>query len=141
MPRIAIALDEFATKNARRLARLARWQAALKNVAAELSAPMVPTPTPWRAVFRFAHSQLRDAVVNALRRSGFDAGTNYPPLTDFFPNLLRGQSHADAERWGRTVMTLWLDQTYDDLQIAKAAAVIEKIIAAAASAVAPQLSS
>jgi dTDP-4-amino-4,6-dideoxygalactose transaminase len=136
-PRIVVALDEFAIKNARRLARLARWQAALENVAAELRPPMVPTPTPWRAVFRFAHSQLRDAVVNALRRSGFDAGTNYPPLTDVFPNLLRGQSHADAERWGRTVMTLWLDQSYDDLRIAKAAAVIEKIIAEAASAVAP----
>jgi dTDP-4-amino-4,6-dideoxygalactose transaminase len=136
-PRVAIALDEFDTKNARRLARLARWGADLKTVAAELSAPMVPTPTPWRAVFRFAHSQLRDAVVNALRRSGFDAGTNYPPLTDFFPNLLRGQSHADAERWGQTVMTLWLDQTYDDPRIAKAAAVIEMTVAAAASAVAP----
>jgi dTDP-4-amino-4,6-dideoxygalactose transaminase len=135
-PRIAAALDEFAAKNASRLARLARWEGALKNLAAELSAPMVPTPTPWRAVFRFVHSQLRDAVVSALRRSGFDAGTNYPPLTDFFPNLLRGQSHADAERWGRTVMTLWLDQTYDDRRIDKAAAIIEKIIAEAASAVA-----
>lgn len=112
-PRIAEGLDGFFAQNEQRLARLACWQAALRNLAAELAPPTLPTPTPWRAVFRFDRPQLRNAVVDALRKAGFDAGTNYPPLTDFFPRLLQGQSHDDAEKWGQAVMTLWLDRTYD----------------------------
>ena len=125
---IAAGLDQFFAENERRIDRLARWRTALKYLTTELLAPVVPTPTPWRAVFRFEHPHLRDAVVRALRKNGFDAGTNYPPLTDFLPNLLQGEAHADADKWGRSVLTLWLDRTYDNERIAKAAAVIERII-------------
>jgi hypothetical protein len=133
-PRIVRALDEFFAQNQTRLNRLTYWQKALGNLATELKPSAVSMPTPWRAVFRFEHPQLRNIVVSALRKSGFDAGTNYPPLTDFFPKLLQGQSHAAAKKWGRIVMTLWLDQTYDDQRITKAAAIIEKTIADAATA-------
>jgi dTDP-4-amino-4,6-dideoxygalactose transaminase len=133
-PRIAEGLDGFFAQNEQRLARLVCWREALRGLAAELAPPTVPMPTPWRAVFRFERPQLRNVVVDTLRKSGFDAGTNYPPLTDFFPKLLHGQSYDDAEKWGQTVMTLWLDRTYDGDRIAKAAAVIEETVAGEAKA-------
>jgi dTDP-4-amino-4,6-dideoxygalactose transaminase len=122
------ALGRFREQNGARLSRLARWQSALGKFAPAIVVPEIPIRTPWRAVFRFESPHLRNAVVSALRVNGVDAGTNYPPLTDFLPKLLEGQTHADAKKWGETVLTLWIDRTYDDERIAKAAAIIEDVV-------------
>jgi hypothetical protein len=69
-------------------------------------------------------------VVDALRKNGFDAGTNYAPLTDFLPKLLRNQFQPDGEKWGQSVMTLWIDPRYDDERITEGATIIKTIIGA-----------
>jgi dTDP-4-amino-4,6-dideoxygalactose transaminase len=122
------ALSRFPQENASRLSRLDLWQSSLSELAPALRMPEIPIRTPWRAVFRFECSKLRNSVVDALRRNGFDAGTNYPPLTDSLPRRLQGQSHADAERWGQIVLTLWLDPRYDKKRIAEAAIIIKNVI-------------
>ena len=124
--RIAAGLDEFFAENQERNRRLARWHTALRHLS-ELASPTISMPTPWRAVFFFKRPRLRNLVVDALRKTGFDAGTNYPPLSDFFPTLLQDQTHPDADAWGQTVLTLWLDRSYDDARISEAAALIENI--------------
>ena len=122
------ALARFGQQNGARLSRLEQWQSALGKFAPAIAVPEVPIRTPWRAIFRFESPHLRDAVVSVLRMNGVDAGTNYPPLTDFLPKLLEGQTHADAKKWGETVLTLWVDGTYDNKRIEKAAAIIEDVI-------------
>lgn len=129
--KILDALAKFQSENEQRQERLEQWQRALAGLAPALSRPSIAPRSPWRGVFKFQDGLLRDEVVKALRRNGFDAGTNYPPLTDFFPNLLHGQDYADAKQWGCTVLTLWLTQQYDSATIGEAANVIRKIIGAA----------
>lgn len=125
---ISAALARFTAENGFRQDRLERWKAALAGLAPEIEIASVPARTPWRAVFRFRTPLLRDAAVEALRHNRLDAGTNYPPVTDFFPDLLRGQKHEDAELWGRTVITLWLTAAYSDDKIDEAAGLIRKTI-------------
>lgn len=128
---ISVALAIFPQKNAARLARLEIWRIALRTLAPHLEQPEVPIRTPWRAIFRVREQQLRNAILDALRSSGFDAGTNYPPLTDFFPKLLAGQAQPDAQTWGKSALTLWLDESYDEDRICQAAAIIAGVVARA----------
>ncbi len=72
-----------------------------------------------------------DRPAHPLRAAGFDAGTNYPPLTTHFPASLAGQQNADADAWGERVLTLWLEPAYDDARIDAAVAVIERAISRA----------
>jgi dTDP-4-amino-4,6-dideoxygalactose transaminase len=122
------ALGRFGQRNGARMSRLKKWQSALAKFAPAIVVPEIPIRTPWRAAFRFESPHLRNAVVSALRTSGIDAGTNYPPLTDFLPKLLEGQTHADAKKWGETVLTLWIDDAYDNERIARAGAIIEDVV-------------
>ena len=122
------ALGRFKQQNGARLYRLKQWQSVLGKFGSAIVVPEIPIRTPWRAVFRFESSHLRNSVVSALRMNGIDAGTNYPPLTEFLPKLFEGQTHADAKKWGETVLTLWLDDTYDNDRIAKAATIVEDVI-------------
>jgi dTDP-4-amino-4,6-dideoxygalactose transaminase len=130
-PNISAALARFPHENAARVARLEIWHKALSKLAPDVEQPEVPIRTPWRAIFRVREQLLRNAIVDALRSNGFDAGTNYPPLTDFFPKLLAGQAQPDAQTWGKSVLTLWLDESYDDDRIGRAAAIIAGVVARA----------
>jgi dTDP-4-amino-4,6-dideoxygalactose transaminase len=125
---ISKALVTFPQENGARLARLENWQAALHKLAPDIALPEIPIRTPWRAVFRFRQPDQREIVVQALRRHGIDAGTNYPPLRDFFPNLLKDQAFANAQHWGETVLTLWLSSAYGKSKIAAAVTIIESAI-------------
>jgi dTDP-4-amino-4,6-dideoxygalactose transaminase len=120
------ASNKFPSENELRHRRLAQWYSALDDLAPGLGRPSITPRTPWRAVFRCEKGCLRDVIVERLRKRGFDAGTNYPPLTDFFPRLLQGQEYDDAKRWGDTVLTLWLTTAYDDAGIRSAASIIHR---------------
>jgi dTDP-4-amino-4,6-dideoxygalactose transaminase len=124
------AIDGFAETNARRMERLNRWRQALSRFAPELLPAGTAPRTAWRAAFRLREPAMRNRVAGALRAAGIDAGTNYQPLTDFAPALLAGQAHADADLWGKTVLTLWLTDDYDDTRIERAADVIGSVMVA-----------
>jgi dTDP-4-amino-4,6-dideoxygalactose transaminase len=123
---VCAAIDAFPDENARRMERLEAWRAALASVRYELSVPAVPVRAAWRAVFTARDRDLRDRVVAALRAAGFDAGTNYPPLWDSAPRLIGDQRKSDGDRWGATVMTLWLTAPYSNARIRAAADVVKR---------------
>lgn len=125
---IAEALTHFTIALDARRARLAAWDEALAGLARDLAPPAVRTVAPWRVIRRARTPDLRERIVAALRKAGFDAGTNYPPLTETYPRLLAGQAHPDAEDWGRSVVNLWLTPDYDNERIARAAALIAGIV-------------
>jgi hypothetical protein len=98
----------------------------LASVRHALSVPAVPVRAAWRAVFTARDRDLRDRIVAALRSAGFDAGTNYPPLWDSAPRLIGDQRKTGGDRWGATVMTLWLTEPYDDARIRAAADIVRR---------------
>ena len=130
---VIAALDGFAAEIERRFDRLTQWDRALRKAGTDILKPAIPMRSPWRAVYYFRDPARRDEVAKALRESGFDAGTNYPPLRQIFRNTLSGQVQPDAERWGATVLTLWLSSAYDDARIERAAATIGRTLDAVAT--------
>lgn len=124
------ALDRFEADCERRRERFEAWQHALRPFEGVLMVPSAAPAAPWRLVCRVADPRRRDAVATALREGGIDVGINFPPLTEGFPDLLRGQEHPDAVTWGRAVFNLWLSPAYDDSRIAAAAAILERSCAA-----------
>lgn len=127
---VAEALDIFPQVVANRWKRLEMWDAALASLSEELVSPEAELVVPWRLTLRVRRTELRDALVARLRAAGFDAGTNYPPLARDFPSMLPGQD--DAERWGNSVLNLWLTDVYDEARIRAAAAVISDFFETAA---------
>lgn len=125
---ILAALHRFPESNARRLARLAMWNEKLANVSHAISAPPILISAAWRGLFRAQDEQLRDRIVAAMREAGHDAGTNYPPLWDMAPLLVGDQRDARGDAWGKTVITLWLTDTYDPNRIHSAADIIKRTI-------------
>ena len=121
---LTAALSGFRKDCQRRRDRLESWRDSLAGLSDALTIPTVEAAAPWRMICRTRSADLRERVAQDLRRAGFDAGINYPPLTDGFPALLSGQRHVDAEDWGGNVLNLWLTDDYDPNRISRAAAVI-----------------
>jgi dTDP-4-amino-4,6-dideoxygalactose transaminase len=108
----------------RRRDRAACWEQELKRLGEALVVPDINPVFPWRVIRRAPRN--RDRLVDGLRANGFDAGTNFPPLADSYPNLLADQRHSDAEQWGSEVINLWVSDDYDDDRIRRAVAVMEQ---------------
>jgi len=79
---------------------------------------------PWRSMWLVASG--RDRVVRALRDAGFDAGTNYPDVREYFPSVLASRPDGGARQWSDTVLNLWVDERYDQDRIEQAAVKIER---------------
>lgn len=117
-------LDHLSDVVRRRRDGAERWQRELQRLEGWLVEPDIAPLIPWRVIRRAPRH--RDRLVQALRANGFDAGTNFPPLTDAFPNLLAGQRHADAQQWADEVINLWVGDDYDDARIRQAVSVMEQ---------------
>lgn len=102
--------------------RYAAWSGALSDLG-ERCLPSIVTPcVPWRWIGRLP--QGRDVVVTALRHLGFDVGTNFPPVWWRCRRWSADAQGAQAERWGREVLNLWLTDAYDLPRIRTAVDVI-----------------
>lgn len=126
--RVRAALRAFPDSNCRRLERMHAWRTALAPVADEIRVPSSPVHAAWRAMFYAPRPGLRDKAARALRRAGFDAGVNYPPLWDGAPKLLGDARRESGDRWGRSVLAVWLTDAYDPARIAAAAETIIKVV-------------
>jgi hypothetical protein len=120
------ALDRIGEIAARRRDRAARWRSSLHRLGDALVDPGLDQPLPWRVIRRVP--ERRQVIVSALRSAGFDAGTNYPPLTDEFPIELGSFSDADAAEWGAQVVNLWVTDDYDDDRIEAAIDVMARAL-------------
>ena len=118
------ALAHLPTRLAERQERRETWIEALSGFDLHLQIVDLNQTAPWRLIVR-SDPKVRDFVVDALRKAGIDAGTNYPSLTDSFPQLTRQDAHPDADAWSRSVINLWLDARYDAARINTARTVIE----------------
>ncbi len=118
------ALDEFGENVRRRREKAALWRRHLRSCGGSLHWPTRKQPVPWRTIV-CVHGR-RDVVAGALWREGFDAGINYPPLTDFYPTSLAGQACSGAQAWGRDVRNLWVTDDYDEARIRAVADVIKR---------------
>jgi len=130
--RLDAALDRLPDTLERRWERVRLWQEVLAPFAEQILVPPQPLSVPWRLVRRLRHANQRRGLVAALRQAGFDAGTNFPPLSQELPHLFAGQNHPDAEQWGRTVINLWLSDDYDSARIGAASKVIGQGLLSAA---------
>ena len=118
------ALAHLPTRLAERQERRACWIEALSGFEPHLQIVDLNQTAPWRLIVR-SNPNHRDYVVNALRKAGIDAGTNYPSLTHSFPTLTGQDAHPDADAWSRSAINLWLDARYDGGRINTARTVIE----------------
>lgn len=108
----------------RRQERAAFWEQELKRLGEVLIAPNIAPVIPWRVIRRAPC--YRSRLVSELRKNGFDAGTNFPPLVDSYPNLLGEQRFPAAEQWGSEVINFWVSDDYDDDRIKMAVGVMER---------------
>lgn len=86
------------------------WDRYLGDTLIRIPAEQV---VPWRIMRRVPDGK-RDAVVSALRAAGFDAGTNYPPLTG-------------RNEWGNTVLNLFVVPE-DKAEIPQACEIIKRVM-------------
>lgn len=127
-PALEAALGSFGEGCERRRDTFFLWRDALRRFGDEIIVPSFETMAPWRLICRLRREGLRDRLANHLREAGFDVGINYPPLTDGFPQLLAGQTHADADLWGANVLNFWLSDRYDSACIGQAADLIGRFL-------------
>jgi dTDP-4-amino-4,6-dideoxygalactose transaminase len=125
-PGVVEALDRVEATLARRRDVAEHWARALAPFSAELSTPTAKVAAPWRLILMAATPMLRDRIVRELQAAGYDAGINYPALTESFPMLLAGQEHENADAWSSCVLNLWLDDGYTEERIHAAAGLISK---------------
>lgn len=126
---LANALDNFPHVIAERRRKVEKWNQLLTPFADALPAPQAECVVPWRLIRRAPG--IRDRLVEALRKEGIDAGTNFPPLSSSFPILFPGGQHVGAERWGREVLNLWLSSAYEAPQMERAALIIGETLSRA----------
>ena len=86
--RIATAIAVFPEAISRRWERVWMWDEAVACVSEELLTPAAELSVPWRLTRHLRRLEWRDQLVGRLRGTGFDAGTNFPPLAQSFPTLL-----------------------------------------------------
>lgn len=127
--KLAAVLAALPAHLAERQDRRALWTRALSGIAPALAPVALDQTAPWRLIVKTSPA-LRDPLVEALRANGFDAGTNYPALTQSFPALTAQDAHPDAELWAQSVINLWLDERYDSARITAACAVMEPVLEA-----------
>ena len=125
---IAEALDARIPKIEAAGQRWQWWYDALRPRDLRAAGCIVLNPdVPWRFTM-LIDQPYRDAIVQALRAAGFDAGTNYPNLARSFPKLLGDQRHADADSWAARVMQLWLTDDYDQARIRRGADIVRQAV-------------
>ncbi len=102
-----------------------RWTQALGGLG--LLVPVAGRQVnPWRSMWLV--QRRRDDLVRAIRAAGFDAGTNYPDVREYFPTVLSAMPESGARRWTETVLNLWVDDRYDRRTIQDVASVVEKTL-------------
>jgi perosamine synthetase len=72
--------------------------------------PPTPGAVCWRYTF-LVPSQLRDALLDALRGQGIPASAWFPPIHHLFHSDVDPDDFPGAENFGRRVINLWADQT------------------------------
>lgn len=127
-PAVLAALDGVEARLERRAAVATAWADALAPFRHQLRTPRVAVTAPWRLIRSVPQPGLRDRLVARLRAQGFDAGTNFPALTEAFPHLLAGQGHADADAWSATVLNLWLDEAVTPARLQAAVDCIAEVL-------------
>ncbi|WP_430430369.1 DegT/DnrJ/EryC1/StrS family aminotransferase [Oceanicaulis sp.] len=127
--KLTAVLAHLPARLAERQERRALWTQALRGFAPALTPVALDQTAPWRLIVKTAPT-VRDPLVEALRANGFDAGTNYPALTQSFPELTDQDAHPDANLWAQSVINLWLDARYDSARITAACAVMEPVLEA-----------
>jgi len=105
------------------------WTQLLSETCNGIVAAGQPQDTPWRFIARIPRR--RDRVAAALRENGIDAGTNYPPLHDFFPVALKAPCGEGGRAWGDQVINLWLSPAYDKARKRHVAEIIARTLAEA----------
>ena len=123
---LASAINTLPDKLDAKRSQVAMWDRSLAPLDDLLLPPKIACGVPWRLIRRVPG--IRDKVVTALRYSGFDAGTNFPPLTTSFPTLFSKQRYEGAEQWGSEVLNLWLSSDYDAGRMKQVAEVIEVLL-------------
>lgn len=124
---LAAALDTIAVEADRRRAQHAAWASHLARLGSRIIIPSSEVMVPWRFIARLP--KIRDAAVAELRAAGLDAGTNYPPITAFFPRQLASWILPGADIWGQEVINLWLDRRYGAGEMELAAATLDRLAA------------
>lgn len=127
-PALETALASFGEGCRRRRDIFFLWQDALRRFGDEIIIPSFETMAPWRLICRLRREGLRDRLADHLRDAGVDVGINYPPLTDGFPGLLAGHTHANADLWGANVLNFWLSDRYEPGRIRQAADLIGRFL-------------
>jgi dTDP-4-amino-4,6-dideoxygalactose transaminase len=100
-----------------------KWNRCLEPFNHILLPPDINCEVPWRLIRRVP--KIRNNTVIGLRNNGFDAGTNFPPLTASFPSLISTRPIKGAEKWGSEVLNLWLSSEYDSSRMNQLAETIE----------------
>lgn len=124
---LASAIATLPDKLDAKRSQAAMWDRFLMPFDDFLLLPKVVCEVPWRLIRRVP--SIRDKVVATLRNSGFDAGTNFPPLTISFPSLFSDYRYEGAEQWGSEVLNLWISPDYDEKKMLLLAEVIEDLLA------------
>lgn len=99
----------------RRRQRIAYWDRHLGDSCIRIPCEQI---MPWRVIRRIPKK--RDAVVIALRKAGFEVGTNYPPLP--------GVTDAGAISWGKGVINFFVSDEYNRPHIEGACEIIKRTI-------------
>lgn len=108
---LASAINELQTTLEFKRNQVENWNRCLEPFNHILLPPDINCEVPWRLIRRVPN--VRNKIVPCLRNYGFDAGTNFPPLTASFPSLISTRPMNGAENWGSEVLNLWLSSEYD----------------------------
>jgi len=130
-PTVIAALDEADAMLTKRAAVGRLWNKALAPFADMLREPPISVTAPWRLIRQVQNPVLRDRIVAALRSEHFDAGTNFPALTESFPIMLGEQVNTEADSWSAGVLNLWLDDNYNPSRVQAAARCIGNVLRSA----------
>jgi dTDP-4-amino-4,6-dideoxygalactose transaminase len=103
------------------------WRRQLADFGDRLISPPGTPIVPWR-VIRRSEFCLRERIVTALRAEKFDVGTNYPPLADAHPHLLKEFRHDDGTAWGNEVLNFWVTEDYDKPRVAAAVNILGAVL-------------
>jgi dTDP-4-amino-4,6-dideoxygalactose transaminase len=120
------ALKQFPRMAMERRKKADLWCKHLAGLSEKLVLPDHEQPVPWRYMIRLGEG--RDRIVSGLRAANIDAGTNYPPLTEFFPSLRSKGFYPGGETWMKEVINLWVTEEYDEAEIMKAANIIKTLL-------------
>ena len=98
---------------AHRRAMASHWRQKLAGSPVPV-APATEGAVPWRVNIRVP-GRLRDALVEALRRSGVPVSTWYPPVATLFQGevMVADTGYPGAERFAEEVVNLWVDPATD----------------------------